>query len=335
MHREKLKRNLIELLPLTLLIFPFPTEWTHRKQLIYFSLAQRDRESTSLGLAKGNKSTYQHLWTSLITNMPMFACAHVGAHLFVSHLQPISSEQVSGRLVVQCQLAGAVAWHADPHQAHQDGHTRHCGSHPVLQHGLGCLSLKERARVTAREAAIISTRHDHHQWGWWPRQRVNRVPLGSGSSTVLKKVTLVSCPSHPSDGLSIREEPHQKFHFLLGFSTYCRCRLQVWRPLKILSQSKTCPKVKYKFCYFLSSSFFVQTKSWVYNFVSFLPQITTPLILRIKEPFKTSIRWSERNSLSRSCKQNCFSSLIKIDIVEMTEPHKRDRANATSRSWSS
>lgn len=128
----------------------------------------------------------------------------------------VSSKEMTWRLVVQCELAGAVAGHADPHETQQDSHTWHSRALLVLQHSLGCLSLQERAGVTnttTHVATTVTTGHDHCQGWWWPRLRPSNVPPGSGCSGILKQVTLVTHLSHPSDGLTVREEPHYNFHF--------------------------------------------------------------------------------------------------------------------------
>lgn len=110
---------------------------------------------------------------------------------------------------MQCKLAGAVSRHSDPHQAQQDGHAQHHGSLTALQHSLGCLSLKERARVTTQVATAPSTRPDHHRG---PRQRVSGVPPASGSGGVHKEVTLVTHLSHPSNYLAVGEESYCNVH---------------------------------------------------------------------------------------------------------------------------
>ncbi len=99
---------------------------------------------------------------------------------------------------MQGELAGAVARHANPHETQQDGHAWHHGGLPALQHSLGCLSLKERAVVTTQVASTTIAGRNHC---------LSHVPPGSGCGRVLKEVTLVTHLSHPSDGLSIREEP--------------------------------------------------------------------------------------------------------------------------------
>lgn len=127
---------------------------------------------------------------------------------FVSSL--VLSKEVARRFVVQSELAGAVAGHADSHETQQDGHARHHRVLPALQHRLGCLSLKERAGVTTHEAATTPTGTRNHRQG--PRQRVCGLPPGSGRRRVLKEVTLVAHLSQPGDGLATREEPYRYFH---------------------------------------------------------------------------------------------------------------------------
>lgn len=118
---------------------------------------------------------------------------------FVSSL--VLSKEVARRFVVQSELAGAVAGHANSHETQQDGHAWHRRVLPALQHCLGCLSLKERAGVTTHEAATTpsSTRN---------RQCIHRLPPGSGRRTVLKEVTLVTHLSQPGNRLATRKEPY-------------------------------------------------------------------------------------------------------------------------------
>lgn len=60
----------------------------------------------------------------------------------------VSSEEVPWWLVVQRELAGAVAGHADPHEAEQDGHTRRGRTLAALQYSLSCLSLKDKQLIS-------------------------------------------------------------------------------------------------------------------------------------------------------------------------------------------
>jgi len=166
-------------------------------------------------------------------------------------------------LVVQCELARAIARHADTHETKQDGHSW-CGrALPALQHCLGCLSLKKRARVTTTEEAMTSiTGHHHHQREWRPRHRVSNVSSGSGSSRIRKEVTLVTHLPHPSNSLTTREQTYKSLHFCkvwiytqpthtaFGFVSVLWL---VWSLLRIMSQSQICPKVRYKVSYLLSS----------------------------------------------------------------------------------
>lgn len=135
----------------------------------------------------------------------------------VCSLPFVSSKKMTWWLVVQCELAGAVAGHADPHETQQDSHTCRSRALLVLQHSLGCLSLQERAGVTTTSTThvgmTITNGHDHCQGWWWPMMLPSNVPPGSGCRGILKQVTLVTHLSHPSDGLTVREEPHYNFHF--------------------------------------------------------------------------------------------------------------------------
>lgn len=109
-----------------------------------------------------------------------------------------SFKEVTGWFAVQRKLTSAVSRHSDSHQAQQDGHARHCRSLPALQHSLGCLSLKERAGVTAQVAMAPSTRPDHHRG---PRRCVSSIPPAPGSDRVHKEETLVTYLSHLSNTL--------------------------------------------------------------------------------------------------------------------------------------
>lgn len=170
----------------------------------------------------------------------------------------LSSKQVTWRLVVHRELAGAVARHADPHEAKQDSHTQHHRALLGLQHGLRGLGLQERAGVTTTAAAthapctVITTGHDHcWGWWWWPRLRASHVPPASGCSGILKQVTLVTHLSYPSNGLTIREESRHRFHVCY---VWVHSPLQVWGRVMILSQSRGSPTVRFEFSDFLRSS---------------------------------------------------------------------------------
>lgn len=143
-------------------------------------------------------------------------------------LQSVSSKEVSGRLAVQRELAGAVSGHADAHETQQHGHARHRRGLPVLHHSLGCLSLKERAGVTTHTATTTATGRDHRRG---LRKCVSGLPPGSGCSRVLKEATLVTHLSHPSEGLAIREETHYNLHFCQVSIQFTVSPLQVWRHL--------------------------------------------------------------------------------------------------------
>lgn len=122
------------------------------------------------------------------------------------------SKEAAGWLAVQRELAGAVAGHSNSHESQQDGHARHHGCLPTLQHRLGCLSLKEKAGVTSQEAATTSaggSRQDRQAW-----QRVRGPPLGSGRRGVLKEATLVTHLPQPGHGLAIGEEAQGYLHFV-------------------------------------------------------------------------------------------------------------------------
>lgn len=120
----------------------------------------------------------------------------------------ISSKEAAGRLVVQRELPGAVAGHADTREAQQDGHARHDGALAALQHGLGRLGLKERAGVTtdARAATTTTTTTDRRRRRRHPRPRLRGVPPGNGG--LRKEVTLVAHLPHPGDGFTVRKEPN-------------------------------------------------------------------------------------------------------------------------------
>lgn len=104
-------------------------------------------------------------------------CLHVCVSLCVFSSLVLSKE-VARWFVVQSELSGAVAGHADSHETQEDGHARHPRVLPALQHRLGCLSLKERAGVTTDEAATTPTTTRNHRQG--PRQCVHGLPPGSG-----------------------------------------------------------------------------------------------------------------------------------------------------------
>lgn len=112
---------------------------------------------------------------------------------------------------MQCELAGAVSRHADPHESKQDGRAWHHRAIPALQDSLGSLSLKERAAVTTQVATTPTTRLDHCQG---LRPCASSVPPGCGSSRVFKEVTLVTHLSHPSECLAVRKEPYGNLHFV-------------------------------------------------------------------------------------------------------------------------
>lgn len=59
------------------------------------------------------------------------------------------------RLVVESELAGAVAGHADAHQSQEEGSAGHHRTVPWLEHGLRCLSLEvsDVSRGQARKDA--------------------------------------------------------------------------------------------------------------------------------------------------------------------------------------
>lgn len=142
-----------------------------------------------------------------------------------------SSEEVTRWLVVLCELAGAVAGHADPHETQQDSHARHHRGFPVLQHSLGCLSLKERTGVTTY--VPLTTNTDFNQCD-------SSVPPDPGHTPVSTNLHFCQVSTH--------------------IRTAC-----VWRHLRNLSQSKSCLEVRHSFSYvislLLSSVVFKQTQA--------------------------------------------------------------------------
>lgn len=56
------------------------------------------------------------------------------------------SEETTGGLAVQRQLAGAVAGHAHPHESQQERQAGHHGTIPALQDSLGRLGLERESR---------------------------------------------------------------------------------------------------------------------------------------------------------------------------------------------
>lgn len=178
-------------------------------------------------------------------------CSHLCASLCVFSSLVLSKE-VARRFVVQSELARAVAGHADSHETQEDGHARHRRVLPALQHRLGCLSLKERAGVTTHEAATTPTATRNHRQGL--RQCICGLPSGSGRRRVLKEVTLVTHLSQPGDGLAIRKELYHYLHsvmFQVPLTPTVTASALWWfgGHLRIMSQSKTYPEVRYKFSY--------------------------------------------------------------------------------------
>lgn len=54
----------------------------------------------------------------------------------------VLSKEVTCRLVVESELAGAVSGHADAHKAQEEGSARHHQTVPRLKYGLSCLGLE-------------------------------------------------------------------------------------------------------------------------------------------------------------------------------------------------
>lgn len=132
---------------------------------------------------------------------------------YLSFFSPAASSKEAARwFAVQSELARTVAGHSDSHEPQQDGHAWHHRRLPALQHRLGCLSLKERAGVTSREAATTSTSVSLHCWG--VGQHIRGLPLHSGRRGVLKEATLFAHLPQPGHGLAIGEEAHSYLHFV-------------------------------------------------------------------------------------------------------------------------
>lgn len=117
----------------------------------------------------------------------------------------ISSKEVIWGLVVQRELAWAVAGHADTHETQQESHARRSRALPALHHSLGCLGLKERAGVTTTTQQLrqppppgttIIARDDP------PGD-----PPGSGCGWISEQVALVAHLLQPGNRLTIREQP--------------------------------------------------------------------------------------------------------------------------------
>lgn len=70
-------------------------------------------------------------------------------------LQCVLSKEVTRRLVVESELAGAVPRHADAHQSQEEGSAGHHRTVPRLKHGLRCLGLEvpDVSRGQARKDA--------------------------------------------------------------------------------------------------------------------------------------------------------------------------------------
>lgn len=147
-----------------------------------------------------------------------------------------SSKEAARWFAVQSELAGAVAGHSDSHESQQEGHARHHRRLPALQHGLGCLSLKERAGVTSQEAATTSASVSPQGRG--AGQRVRGLPPSTGRRGVLKEATLVAHLPQPGHGLAIGKEAHSYLHSVyLPMCTGLRAshsvsRLTSWGPSK-------------------------------------------------------------------------------------------------------